>query len=198
LTVITEEVDKRLEALFGEEDGTVKPVDGGEEFSLDGLKAAVLSIEWEITDEVMGRFIEEVVRLKGRYEEDKDLQFLFQLLTSVGNYIKAHKGKAHPDAVKVLNSVYGALERVVLDTDMAEGEKKGVLLEQLRKYKELKGRIAHRKGGGDKEKGAVALVGMKGMSPHEAFGYALEEIKQVIRAEFQALRAELKLWREGG
>jgi hypothetical protein len=35
-----------------------------------------------------------------------------------------------------------------------------------------------------------------GMSPHEAFAYALEEIKDVIRAEFRALRAEIRLWRE--
>jgi len=34
------------------------------------------------------------------------------------------------------------------------------------------------------------------MPPHEAFAYALEEIKDVIRAEFRALRAEIKLWRE--
>ena len=34
------------------------------------------------------------------------------------------------------------------------------------------------------------------MSPHEAFAYALEEIKDVIRAEFRAVRAEIKLWRE--
>jgi hypothetical protein len=34
------------------------------------------------------------------------------------------------------------------------------------------------------------------MPPHEAFAYALEEIKDMIRAEFRALRAEIKLWRE--
>ena len=34
------------------------------------------------------------------------------------------------------------------------------------------------------------------MSSHELFVYALEEIKEVIRAEFRALRAEIKLWRE--
>ncbi|MGE5838336.1 MAG: hypothetical protein ACM34H_00270, partial [Deltaproteobacteria bacterium] len=34
------------------------------------------------------------------------------------------------------------------------------------------------------------------MPPHEAFAYALEEIKNVIQAEFRALRAEIKLWRE--
>jgi len=34
------------------------------------------------------------------------------------------------------------------------------------------------------------------MEPHEAFFYALEEIKEAIRSEFRAIRAELKLWRE--
>ncbi|MBN2244839.1 MAG: hypothetical protein JW755_03235, partial [Candidatus Aminicenantes bacterium] len=40
------------------------------------------------------------------------------------------------------------------------------------------------------------LADVKEVSPHEAFAFALDEIKQVIKAEFKALRAELKLWRE--
>ena len=43
----------------------------------------------------------------------------------------------------------------------------------------------------------VSRPDMNRMAPHEAFAYALEEIKQMIKAEFKALRAELKLWREG-
>ncbi|MCX5827356.1 MAG: hypothetical protein NTV58_05055 [Deltaproteobacteria bacterium] len=35
------------------------------------------------------------------------------------------------------------------------------------------------------------------MTPHEAFDIALEEIKKTIHAEFSALRAELKMWRQG-
>jgi hypothetical protein len=41
-----------------------------------------------------------------------------------------------------------------------------------------------------------AETGSAGISPHEAFAYALEEIKEMIRSEFRALRAEIKLWRE--
>ena len=43
----------------------------------------------------------------------------------------------------------------------------------------------------------VSRTDMNRMAPHEAFAYALEEIKQMIKAEFKSLRAELKLWREG-
>ena len=44
----------------------------------------------------------------------------------------------------------------------------------------------------------VLLTDTRFMPPHEAFSYALEEIRKAIKAEFSALRAELKLWREGG
>jgi len=42
-----------------------------------------------------------------------------------------------------------------------------------------------------------SLDPISGMTPHEAFAYALDEIKKVISAEFSALKAELKLWRQG-
>lgn len=35
------------------------------------------------------------------------------------------------------------------------------------------------------------------MSPHAAFAYALQEIKQTMQSEFSALRAEIRLWRQG-
>jgi hypothetical protein len=42
-----------------------------------------------------------------------------------------------------------------------------------------------------------SVVADTGITPHEAFAYALDEIKKVISAEFSALRAEIKLWRQG-
>ena len=36
-----------------------------------------------------------------------------------------------------------------------------------------------------------------GMAPHEAFALAVEELKQLIKSEFSALRAEIKMWRQG-
>ncbi|MBF0529836.1 MAG: hypothetical protein HQK55_11325, partial [Deltaproteobacteria bacterium] len=35
------------------------------------------------------------------------------------------------------------------------------------------------------------------MTPHEAFALAVEELKNLIRAEFSALRAEIRMWRQG-
>ena len=44
---------------------------------------------------------------------------------------------------------------------------------------------------------AKTLSSIKDLTPHEAFAYALEDIKKTINAEFSAIRTELRLWREG-
>ena len=48
-----------------------------------------------------------------------------------------------------------------------------------------------------KEKKGASFAVTEEITPHEAFACALDEIKKVISAEFSALRAELKLWRQG-
>jgi hypothetical protein len=44
---------------------------------------------------------------------------------------------------------------------------------------------------------ARTLSAIQDLTPHEAFAYALEDIKKTINAEFSAIRTELRLWRKG-
>ena len=229
--VVVDEVEERLEDLFREDNGSMEFLDDNgtiEDTSLRGLKAIILSIDWEITDEMMTRLIEQIDRLKKMYKDDKVLVLFLQLLDSVGRYIKANKASSHPDATKTLNSVYNRLEKVVLSKDMIESERKKILLAEINRFKRLKEDIALRKARLIKEEKAKAQKetsaiveekeryaaiqepgrpsdetseeslssDMSQIPPHEAFTYALEEIKHVIKAEFRALKAELKLWRE--
>ncbi|HYQ59547.1 MAG TPA: hypothetical protein VEP29_00745, partial [Desulfatiglandales bacterium] len=116
-------------------------------------------------------------------------------------------------------------EKVALTEGMARPEKEKMLLEEVAKFKKLKEQVMLRKAekkevvvaevapppAPPEEKRAPVTESspqeeqktepapearFTGLSPHEAFAYALEEIKDVIRAEFRALRAEIKLWRE--
>ena len=196
---------------------------------LKELKTIVLSIDWEINDEDMTRFIEQVETLKQTYVYDKVALLLLQILDALGRYVKTNKGNAHPNAVKVLNSVYTSLEKVLLQKDITDAEKEKVLLVEVQRFKELKEQVSARETSVDEKKEAkkplemkpeikgnekdvalpevakphekamekVPLSDMSHMPPHEAFAYALEEIKHVLKSEFKALRAELKLWREG-
>ena len=105
---------------------------------LDELKSLVMSIEWEITDDVMERFLSQIDSLKTRFGEDRILIMFLQLLGSLGLYVKTNKGKAHPIAFKLLNSVYNSFENAASPGKISPSEKKKLLYLELNKYKELK------------------------------------------------------------
>jgi hypothetical protein len=279
---VTSELESRLEDLFGkdEESTFLKDDVSFDNSALNDLKAIILSIDWEINDEIMDRFIAQLDNLKEFYKEDKVIILFFQLLRSVAKYIKNNKSDAHPDATRLLNSTYNGLEKVLVSQNLSGSQKEKFLLSEIKKFKMLKKEIAAKKTAraqrGRKEILAEPLIMKEDeeendegdetqmnipvkvapkpkaapfqepeeeleiefepkieteaeekiiekesavikksdkavaqfrpeskpeetgkLSPHEAFAIALEEIKQVIKTEFQALRAELKLWREG-
>jgi hypothetical protein len=216
---------RELEDTSGfEEDGS-----GLDQSPLKELKTIVLSIDWEINDEDMTRFVEQVETLKLVYENDRVVLLFLQMLGSLGKYIRTNKGNSHPNAIKVLNSAYTSLEKVLLQKDVTDAEKEKILLVEVQRFKELEEQVALKRAaahskkdtktpqeaeanskGKEKDMAPIEESGTLGsaeeglsrpdmnrMAPHEAFAYALEEIKQMIKAEFKSLRAELKLWREG-
>jgi hypothetical protein len=202
------EVETRLEDLFGEEGDSpelspVDSVDAGE--SLRDLKALVLSMDWEIADDVMSQFVEQVENLKEPYKNNKGITLLLQLLGSLGHYIKKHKANSHPDAIKVLNSVYASFEKVLLEKDITEAQRRKLFFTEIEGFKALKKKIAKgKKAKPDVQNGQDTNVPDKGLiQPEEdlfpcaeAPSQNLAEMKQFIRSEFETLKAELKSWME--
>jgi DNA-binding protein H-NS len=145
---LSAELESRLDDLFGEDDKFSEgPVtdEAPADYPLGELKNLVLSIDWEITDEVLKSFIRQVNDLKATFKEDKiNLTFL-QILGSLGEYIKTNRGKAHPKTFKILNSVFSRFDDVVLSKDMQENEKKRILRDEMNKYKVLREQISHDK-----------------------------------------------------
>ena len=208
------------EIVAGRETEDKKDQGSLEALSLKKLKAVVLSVDWEITDAIMNDLLGQIEDLRITYKDDKTNMLLLQLLGSLGKYIKIHKADAHPDATKVLGSLYAGFEEVVLSKAMTEAARKKVLITRVKEFKQLKEQIALAKGGTAKKRDgpfpgspkreqaedtglqeevvpgretfqAVDLSDKSSLSP-----LILEEVKEVIKAEFSALRAELKLWRE--
>lgn len=146
---VDSDLENRLDTLFDDDDQAEKPLvsHGPSEDPLDELKSLVMSIEWEITDDVMARFISQIDLLKIRFEEDRILVMFLQLLGSLGLYVKTNKGKAHPISFKLLNSVYNSFETAVSPGKISPSEKKKLLYVELNKYKELKEQIEAKRGG---------------------------------------------------
>ena len=191
-----EEVEDRLENLFGEDEAEeVAPAESAEtaDSPLRELKAIVLSIDWEITDEVMLRFVEQIADLQDVFKDDRVVLIFLQLLGSIGEYIRTNLGKSHPDSFKMLSSLYKNLALVVHQEEMPDTEKRKILSTELAKYKKLKGRLIP---ADDPEEPltlpADAEVKPASPKPKTDFNAALDEIKQFFQAELQALRNEIQ------
>lgn len=218
------EVEDRLKDLFGESEESpdiAGKSDSPEEDSpIRKLKSTILSIDWEISDDLLDKLIKEIGILENTYKDDKNLLVFFQLLGSVGKYVKSTKANAHPGAIRLLNSVYNSLEIVILSKGITTAEKRKILHVQVDQFKQLKEKIALRKAEmakkkeiippetkpaiEEKEEDVVVQVepeviteklppDISRMTPQETVAYVLAEVKQLIRAEFKALREELKL-----
>jgi len=211
------ELENRLDDLF-DENNTPLPDNGDRDVSecypLSELKNLILSIDWEITDEVLEKLLRQIKDLNMVYEHDKIVLTFLQILNSLGVYIKKNRAQAHPKTFKTLNSVFSSLDKVVLSKDMVETDKKKILSTEMNRYKKLRIQIAQNKTEKKKHKVKRQEPGITGpesffQTPNagkeefpnteqrqepsaEALTKAVEEIKQYIHAEIEALKAEIK------
>jgi hypothetical protein len=146
------ELENRLNELFGDEDtpdssapGASKEGNPQPENPLAELKNQVLSLDWEITDEVLSNFMRQVESTQHRFSSDKIILTFLQILGSLGSYIRTKRGQAHAKTFKTLNAVFNGLDQVANSPGMSETEKKRLLQLEIKRYNDLKSIIAKSK-----------------------------------------------------
>lgn len=113
--------------------------------AIQELKAAVLALEWEITDQSLDSLLGAINPLQEKWAGQKPLQVCLQIMGTLGQYVKAAKEKAHPDTIKMLHSVFDTLQLVVTDDAIDENEKVEKVRAEVAKYNELKKNISSKK-----------------------------------------------------
>lgn len=117
-------------------------ITGDDDSPIARLKTIILSIDWEINDEILQQLDDELLDLGEIWAGDKIKQVYVQGLSKIGKYIFKERAGAHPDAIKLLLTFYHNLETIVnSDDSMGEEEKKQLLVSDVRKFDQLKGFI---------------------------------------------------------
>lgn len=107
------------------------------------LKTIILSIDWEINDDILNQLDEELYELGTTWADDKIKQVYVQGLSKIGKYIYKEKAGAHPNAIKLLITFYHNLEKIIINEEsMSEEEKKELLLADVKKFDQLKSQIS--------------------------------------------------------
>jgi hypothetical protein len=199
---VSSEVKSRLEELFREDDGpTHDDIFEESENSDDvlrALKAVVLSIDWEINDETMSSLMDQISILKNVYQQDRILLLFLQLLGKLGVYIKAKKANAHPDSIKLLDSTIKSFEKAALDNKLSDSDRKQLLQTEVSRFMVLKEQVSMKK-----DTQAQAAKSLEKIYPKEIevekpdipveLTIVIEEIKTMIKAEFNDMKAELRM-----
>ncbi|RUM41271.1 MAG: hypothetical protein DSY80_09115, partial [Desulfocapsa sp.] len=106
------------------------------------LKSIILSIDWEINDDILQQLDDELHDLEQIWAGDKIKQVYVQGLSKIGRYIYKEKASAHPNSINLLITFYHNLEKIVINEDsMSEDAKKQLLLADVKKFDKLKSQI---------------------------------------------------------
>ncbi|MEJ2057564.1 MAG: hypothetical protein P8X39_06975 [Desulfofustis sp.] len=114
---------------------------GEEESPISRLKNLMLSIEWEITDQILIDFNDELVQAQNLWADDPVKIVYTQALQKITKYIYQKKSDAHHNAMKVLLAFFYDLEKIALDTNISQEEKEEILLADVKKFERLKQQI---------------------------------------------------------
>jgi pilus assembly protein FimV len=137
---LTVDTDKYNETFSTEYVDLFEPL-GDEDAPIAKLKTIILSIDWEITDDILHQLNEELQDLKDVWSGSKINLIYVQALEKIGRYIFAEKANAHPNAIKLLLTFYYDLEKIVSSPSMDEEAKKQLLLQDVKKFEQFKAQI---------------------------------------------------------
>ncbi len=171
---------------------SVQKTDAGsncEAYSLDNLNAILLSLEWEITGELVDKYLSEIKLLKGCVPYERYSDYFLKILESLGLYIKKNLLNANPETVSMMQSVHQGLDMIFMKPDLVEKERKALFYNEYNKYLKFKKKIGSRK---VVEKKSLKHPVSKNENFAESFALKISEaVQSVIREELQKIKHEI-------
>ena len=132
--------------LFANESFDTDDVDlfeftGDEDSPLTRLKSIILSLDWEISDDILQELQDEVESLQKLWQGDKVAKVYLQGLYKIGSYLRAEGAYAHPNAIKLLLSFFYNFEKIISSETITGDAISSMLKSDVRKFKILQYQI---------------------------------------------------------
>ncbi|MCW5199546.1 hypothetical protein VU05_02300, partial [Desulfobulbus sp. F1] len=106
------------------------------------LKSIVLSLDWDITEEILTELNDELANLRSMWKDDKVAQIYLQGMENVGRYMQAEGAYAHPNAIKLLLTLYHNYEKIISSPNISGDSITAMLKADIRKFKVLQYQIS--------------------------------------------------------
>lgn len=195
-TKLSSDIENRLDDFFGEK--SQAPVASAASYSLEKLKSAVLSIDWEITDACLNDLIDQSEALFPHFENDPITHALLRMLRALGRYIRKRKARSHQDAIKRVMSVFASLETLINDQQLGDDERKRIVAKEIQAFKKLKEQVETQRTvkyaaipASQEERAEPGDNELAALLEHHKFKQAMHAVEERLGAEVRELKAKL-------
>ena len=164
-----DDLTRFLDEDFGTDEVDLFEFTSGEEESpLTQLKTIILGLDWEITDEALQDLADEIEHIRNleQFQHDKVSQVYAQALDKIGNYLLTEGAYSHPNAIKLLMTLFYDFEKITSSEHITGAEITALLKSDVRKFKILQYQIGQKHGSTDSGATAVATAELP-LTEHE-------------------------------
>ena len=164
-----DDLTRFLDEDFGTDEVDLFEFTSGEEESpLTQLKTIILGLDWEITDEALQDLADEIEHIRNleQFQHDKVSQVYAQALDKIGNYLLTEGASSHPNAIKLLMTLFYDFEKITSSEHITGAEITALLKSDVRKFKILQYQIGQKHGSTDSGATAVATAELP-LTEHE-------------------------------
>jgi pilus assembly protein FimV len=180
--------------LFANESFDTQDVDlfeftSEESSPLTRLKSIILSLDWEINDEILQELADELVSLQAMWQGDKVAEVYLQGLAKIGNYIRTKGAYAHPNSIKLLLTFFYNFEKIISSPTITGDQITQLLKGDVRKFKILQFQITQSEQPGKELEQEIAVSSLPSEQPLAAAAEA--PLTQQLKAAILSLDWEV-------
>jgi len=139
---IVSEVDKRLDDIFGKDEGGSVFLESVTASPLDELRGLMLTIGREISEETITALNTEVNQLERSYASDTHVLALLKIMSLLAGYMKLEKADIHPGTTDLLNSAFQCMESVAENKSISTHEKITLIRKEIDNFNKFKVNIS--------------------------------------------------------
>ena len=136
------EVKKRLDEIFSYETKINKTAKKTHEmmyiYPLYTLKNILLSIEWEVTDDILSKYLNEIIQLQRLFQNNRYLKRLLQIQYFYGRFIKTYPDRIPLKTYKILYTLYNCMNNILANKKLSDFEKKKIVEQEIHRYKNFR------------------------------------------------------------